>query len=176
MKAIIVVDVLDCFCKRGNLYSERLARVVDPIRAYLERELTEGSRAVFLADSHAVDDPEFEMFPPHCVAGSGEEQIVEELQDIAARSVVVRKTTYSAFYGTELDRILAEMAPDEIDVVGVCTDICVLHTVAELRLRRYPVTVHRDLVATYDGAGHPAADTEDFALRHMHDILGARVR
>ena len=77
------------------------------------------------------------MFPPHCIEGSGEEEIVDELREFAGRSVVLRKRRYSGFFGTALDRVLAEMAPSMVAVVGVCTDICVLHTVADLRNRDY---------------------------------------
>jgi nicotinamidase-related amidase len=173
MKAIIVVDVLNGFCVSGHLASPRLARVVPGIRTYLERELASGARAIFLADTHTPDDLEFAMFPPHCVVGTEEAQIVPELREIAARSDVVRKTRYSGFYGTDLDQRLAALAPDVVEVVGVCTDICVMHTVADLRNRDYRVVVHRDLVETYDAPGHDGDRINEFALAHMRDVLGA---
>ena len=115
------------------------------------------------------------MFPPHCIEGSGEEEIVDELKEFAERSIVLRKRRYSGFFGTDLERILAEMAPDLVEVVGVCTDICVLHTVADLRNRDYPVAVHSDLVETYDAPGHPGDEVNRWALAHMRDVLGAAV-
>ena len=57
----------------------------------------------------------------------------------------------------------------------MCTDICVLHTVAGLRARGYEVLVHRDLVETYDAPGHDAEEFNRFALAHVRDVLGARV-
>ena len=59
-----------------------------------------GRDLVFLVDTHAPDDPEFAMFPPHCVEGSGEDEVVPELAGFAARGTVVRKHTFSGFYGT----------------------------------------------------------------------------
>jgi len=173
MKSIIVVDVLNGFCVSGHLAGPRLARVVPGIRTYLERELASGARAIFLADTHTPDDLEFAMFPPHCVVGTEEAQIVPELREIAARSDVVRKARYSGFYGTDLDQRLAALAPDVVEVVGVCTDICVMHTVAGLRNRDYRVVVHRDLVETYDAPGHDGDRINEFALAHMRDVLGA---
>jgi nicotinamidase/pyrazinamidase len=173
MKAIIVVDVLNGFCVSGNLAGPRLARVVPGIRAYLERELAAGARAIFLADNHAASDLEFAMFPRHCVVGTEEAQIVPELSEIAARSDVVPKTRYSGFFGTDLDQRLAVLAPDVVEVVGVCTDICVMHTVADLRNRDYRVVVRRDLVETYDAPGHDGDRISEFALAHMRDVLGA---
>jgi nicotinamidase/pyrazinamidase len=175
-KVIIVVDVLNGFCRFGNLSSPRLGSVVPRIREYLARELEAGARAIFLVDTHTPDDPEFLMFPPHCIEGSGEDEIVDELKELASRSVVLRKRRYSGFFGTDLERILADMAPREVEVVGVCTDICVLHTVADLRNRDYKVGVRGDLVETYDAPGHAGDDVNRWALAHLRDILGAQVR
>ena len=175
MKAIVVVDLVNGFCRSGNLASPRLAAVVAPVRAYLEAETAAGAVPIFLADTHEPDDPEFAVFPPHCVAGSGEEEIVDELAPLAAAATVVRKRRFSGFFDTRLDGLLAALEPDVVDVVGVCTDICVLHTVADLRNRDYPVVVPRRLVATYDGPGHDAVEVGEFALAHLRDALGARV-
>ncbi len=174
-KVILVVDVVNGFCKAGSLASPRLAALVPRLRAHLEAETAAGAVLVFLADSHAPDDPEFRLFPPHCVAGSGEDDVVAELREFVERGHVVRKRRYSGFSGTRLDELLAGLAPAVVEVVGVCTDICVLHTVAGLRDRDYRVVVRRDLVETYDAPGHPADEVNAFALAHLRDVLGAEV-
>jgi len=161
--------VLNGFCKTGNLASPRLGAVVDPIRDHLEKELAAGARAIFIVDTHAPDDPEFAMFPQHCVAGSGEDEIVDELKPFAEDAAVVRKATYSAFHNTDLEQVLQEMAPDEVEVVGVCTDICVMHTVADARNRDYEVEVPDNCVASSDERMHR------FALEHMERMLGANI-
>jgi nicotinamidase-related amidase len=56
-----------------------------------------------------------------------------------------------------------------VTVVGVCTDICVMHTVADARNRDYAVVVPTDCVATFDPQAHR------FALDHMRRVLGATV-
>ena len=174
-KAIIVVDMTNAFCREGNLASQRLDSITPRVVEYLEREEAAGARLVFLVDTHAPDDAEFEMFPPHAVRGSGEDEVVPELADLAVRGAVVRKSRYSGFFGTELDEVLERLAPDVVEVLGVCTDICVMHTVADLRNRLYPVVVRGDMVETYDAPGHDADQINRFALDHMRDILGATV-
>jgi nicotinamidase-related amidase len=174
-KAIIVVDMLVGFCRRGALASPRLDSITPRIVEYLERERAAGAELIFLVDTHAPDDPEFAMFPPHCVRGSGEDEVVPELRAFAAGGHVLRKRRYSGFTGTRLEELLRELAPDVVEVVGVCTDICVLHTVAGLRDRDYAVVVRREMVETYDAPGHEADEVNRFALAHMRDILGARV-
>ena len=65
--------------------------------------------------------------------------------------------------------MLDELAPDKVVVMGDCTDICVLHTVAGLRNRDYPVEVPADCVASFDPQQH------EWALGHIEKILGAQV-
>jgi nicotinamidase/pyrazinamidase len=174
-RAMVVVDMLVGFCRRGSLYSPRYDRIVPHLLERLEAAEAAGVPIVFLIDTHAADDPEFEMFPPHCVEGSGEDEVIPELKPFADRGTVLRKRTFSGFHETELDDVLARLAPDVVEVVGVCTDICVLHTVAGLRARGYEVLVHEHLVETYDAPGHDAEEFNRFALAHMRDVLGAKV-
>jgi nicotinamidase/pyrazinamidase len=172
---VLVIDMLVGFCKHGNLYSPRYEPVIPRLRAFLEQAEERGAPVVFLADSHTPDDPEFRMFPPHCVAGSGEEEVVPELAGFVRRGTLVRKHSYSGFRGTDLEEVLDRLAPRRVVVAGVCTDICVLHTVYDLGVRGYGVVVRKDLVETYDAPGHDAEEANRFALAHIRDVLGAAV-
>jgi nicotinamidase/pyrazinamidase len=174
-RAAIVIDMLVGFVRRGNLYSPRYQPMVPRLGDHLAAAEAEQVPVVFLVDTHRPDDPEFEMFPPHCVEGSGEDEVVPELREYADRGTVVRKRTFSGFRGTELDEVLGRLRPETIEVAGVCTDICVLHTVYDLKVRGYEVLVHKDLVETYDAPGHDAEEFNRFALAHVRDVLGARV-
>jgi nicotinamidase-related amidase len=134
----------------------------------LDRERAAGSRIIYVADNHAPDDQEFRMFPPHCIAGTAEAEVVPELAPKPG-DVVIPKTRYSGFYGTDLERRLESLRPDKVIVCGVCTDICVMHTVADARNRDYAVEVPADCVASFDPEAHR------WALAHMEKVLGAHV-
>lgn len=172
---VIVIDMLVGFCRHGNLYSPRYEPVIPRMAAFLRRAEDHGAHVVFLADHHSPDDPEFRMFPPHCVVGSGEEEVVPELAESVRRGTLVRKHTYSGFRGTGLDEVLELLAPKRVVVAGICTDICVLHTVYDLVVRGYEAVVLKDLVETYDAPGHDADEFNRFALGHIRDVLGATV-
>jgi nicotinamidase/pyrazinamidase len=174
-RAFMVIDMLVGFCRRGNLHSPRYDPMIPRLRERLAAAEAEGVPVVFLVDTHTPDDPEFQTFPSHCVEGSGEDEVVPELREFADRGTVVRKHTFSGFHGTELDAVLQRLDPEVIEVTGVCTDICVLHTVHDLKAHGYEVLVHKDLVETYDAPGHDAAEFNRFALAHVRDVLGARV-
>ena len=107
------------------------------------------------------------MFPPHCIKGTEEHQIIPELAPYAADRL--EKSRYSAFHNTDLAHRLAALKPQKVVLCGVCTDICVLHTAADARNRDYIVEVPTDAVATFDPQAH------QWALRHMEKILGVRL-
>ena len=169
--AVIVVDMQKGFlAPEGTLYcGDDARRIITPVRQRVEREQAAGAAVFFTQDTHAPDDAEFAMFPPHCVEGSGEEDIIDELADLASAATRIRKRRYSAFFETDLAEQLARLQPDAVVVMGDCTDICVLHTVAGLRNRDYEVEVPADCVASFDAGQH------EWALGHMEKILGARI-
>lgn len=170
-RAIIVVDMLRGFLEPGRpLDCGPTARAIVPaVRRRIEDEMARGASVFWVADNHAPDDAEFAMFPPHCIRGTAEAEIIPALADLVDPANLLPKTRYSGFYGTDLADRLAALRPDVVTVVGVCTDICVLHTVADARNRDYHVVVPAACVATFDPQAH------HFALDHMRRVLGAEV-
>jgi nicotinamidase/pyrazinamidase len=171
----IVVDVLNGFCKQGNLASPRCDAAIPRIRELVEGRRRAGDQLIFLADTHDPNDREFEVFPVHCLRGSHESEVVPELQPLLRESVLIRKRRYSGFFETDLEARLRAARPEQVTVVGVCTDICVLHTVADLRNRDYRVVVPAGGVETFDGPGHSGDEVQRWALAHIRGVLGARV-
>ena len=170
-RLVLVIDMQNGFVDpKGTLYiGDAGPKIVPRIRKVIEAELASGSTVMFTADTHDPDDLEFTMWPPHCIKGSWEAEIIPELRAAAPDAPIVPKHRYSACYDTNLVETLEQLRPDEIIVMGVCTDICVMHTVTDLRNRDYNVTVLKDAVASFDEQAH------QFALQHMEKILGARI-
>ena len=171
----IVVDVLNGFTREGNLASSRCLDAIPRIERVIQQRQRAGDQLIFLADTHDPDDKEFEVFPVHCVRGTHESEVVDELQPYLRDARLIRKRRYSGFFETDLEAILRQLHPDQVTVIGLCTDICVLHTVADLRNRDYRVIVPADAVATFDAPGHPGDAVQRWALDHMRGILGARI-
>lgn len=165
--AILVVDMLVGFLEPGhNLYcGDEARRIIPNVQKLIESGLGAGSKVFFICDNHEPDDLEFEMFPVHCVKGTREAELIPELSSY--EGVVIPKRRYSAFFETDLEQRLAELAPEKVVICGVCTDICVMHTASDARNRDYTVEVPIDCVATFDPEAHR------YALSHMQKILGA---
>lgn len=169
-KAILVIDMLvDFVTPEGALFCGPEAQAIIPrIKEVLAQARKDGMPVVYICDRHHPDDPEFEMFPAHCVAGTPGAEVHQELAPQPG-DPVIPKRRYSGFFGTDLDLTLRELGVGELELVGVCTNICVLYTAADGRMRNYRVRVRRDCVASFDEEVHR------FALREMEKTLGVEV-
>jgi nicotinamidase/pyrazinamidase len=169
-KALLVIDMLHDFMDpSGVLYCGDEARKIIPVvKELIEEHRRSHSIVVFPCDTHEPNDKEFEMFAPHCVAGTPGAALIPELE-IKAGEYLVPKTRYSALYGSDLEKILIEEGVTEVHMCGVCTSICVMDTASDLRNRDYTVIMHEKAVADFDPAAH------EFALKRMRNILGARI-
>lgn len=175
---VLPVDMVKGFHNQGNLQNPRTATIIPHIDELLERKSKmTGWLEIFMGDAHEEEDREFLMYPKHCVKGTEEAEVISELSRFVGMNdnLYLPKTTFSCFYQTGLQDILSKEQPEKIIVVGVCTDICVLNAVTELRIRGYQVFVPADCVETYSRWDHDAVKYNEQFLRYMRDILGTNV-
>jgi nicotinamidase/pyrazinamidase len=123
---------------------------------------------IYLCDAHREDDEEFRVWPSHAVAGTEGGRIVEDLAP-APGDIVLAKTTYSAFYKTQLEDTLTHKNIGSLTVVGVVTNICIFFTAFEAVVRGYEVEVPRDSIAALSPEEH------EFALGQMANILKVKI-
>ncbi len=170
-RALLVVDMLRGFLEpEGALYCGDEARRIIPYVARRVRTFDRrGDLVAFSCDRHDRDDPEFRLYPAHCVAGSWEAEILPDLP-VPDGAEVLPKPTLDPFYETDLDGVLHRFGPDEVEVLGVCTNICVLIAVIGLAVREVPTVVRRRGVATFDSGAH------EYALAQMESVFGATVK
>lgn len=122
-KAIVVVDMQNDFID-GALGTPEAQEMLPRLVAKLTGE--QGTAFIFTMDTHVADylaTQEGQKLPvEHCIRGTGGWQIAEPLQPfVREAAAVVEKPTFGA---TNLPAILADY--DEIEFVGLCTDICVI--------------------------------------------------
>ena len=166
---VLVIDMVRGFLEEGYpLYcGERARRIIPNVQRLLERELARGSTVFFLCAHPTPADPEFNMFPPHCIEGTAETEVIPELARYQGE--IIPKRRFSAFFDTPLEGKLSQLKPEKLIICGVCTEICVLHTVSDARNRDYKVEVPVDCVASFDEKAH------HFALGQMEHTLGAKL-
>ncbi len=105
-KLLVVVDMQKDFID-GALGTGEAVKILDPVKEKIRKAKAQGTDIVFTKDTHYKDylmTQEGRKLPvPHCVKGTE---------------------------GWELDRGLLELAQkagyEEIELIGLCTDICVI--------------------------------------------------
>ena len=162
------VDVQrDFMLPGGNLYVPGAEKLLPNIR-----RLTDAARQgkVFLVSHgcfHAPNDPEFKIFPPHCVKGTtGSELVPEALADKVARvpneasaklpddlsqyqQILLEKQTLNIFESRHADELVSRLGKHpEFVVFGVVTEYCVGHAVLGLLDRGRRVAVVQDAIET----------------------------
>lgn len=173
MKILLVIDMLNGFCRKGYPLSlpGSTERIEKYIATSIEQTFQDGGKVIFLCDNHSPTDPEIgDPYPPHCMKGTEEAEIIDELKPFAEKSIILRKNTLSIFLNTGLDKLLKKFKPEEVAVTGVCTDIVDLFAVYELRIRGYNVFITDEGVLPLD-SGKQTKELEFFKLR-----LGAKTK
>ena len=151
----------------GNLYVPGAEKLLPNIR-----RLTDAARQgkVLLAshgDFHTSNDPEFKIFPPHCVKGTlGSELVPEAITENVARvpnepearvpedlskyqQILLEKQTLSIFESRHAEALLDKLGTRaEFVVFGVVTEYCVSFAVKGLLERGRRVAVVTDAIET----------------------------
>lgn len=137
-KLLIVVDCQKDFID-GALGSYEAQDMIPRLEKKLE-ELDNETTVIFTADTHYedyLDTFEGKKLPvPHCVQGSDGWAIDPRLTKFFNDSpVVVEKETFGSFDLIDAIHNISEYAIDfdEIELVGLCTDICVISNALILR-------------------------------------------
>ncbi len=142
--ALIVVDMQNDFAHpQGALFVPDAPKSVPAIQLLLERARRAGARVVYTQDWHREDDPEFQIWPRHAVAGTWGAEILEGLRPEPG-DLIIQKVRYDAFYGTPLDHYLHLWGIKNVVVTGTVANICVLHTAGSAALRWYRVVLPED--------------------------------
>lgn len=134
---------IDFLYPAGALYVPGAEAIVDNIARLNRYAAASQSVVVSTMDAHIEDDPEFEQWPPHCVAGiAGQNKPASTLLEKRAvipveagplpaldgvQQINVEKRTFSCFLNPNLPALLKRLRADRYVVYGVVTEICVAH-------------------------------------------------
>lgn len=180
-KALINIDyTYDFVADDGALTCGEPGQLIEKKIVNLTEDfIHNGDYVVFAIDVHNRDDlyhPETQLFPPHNIRGTKGRDLYGELKKVYEKNRELKnvaymdKTRYSAFAGTDLELKLRERGITEVHLVGVCTDICVLHTAVDAYNKGFKIVVYKDAVASFNQMGH------EWALGHFVKSLGITVK
>lgn len=119
-KTLIVVDMQNDFISMALGTPEAVA-IVPKVKEKIQSYVDAGHRIIFTRDTHGpdyLDTPEGKKLPvPHCIRGSTGWQIADGLY--VPGCAVIDKPNFGWTGWAEFDL-------QEVELVGLCTDICVV--------------------------------------------------
>jgi nicotinamidase/pyrazinamidase len=131
---------IDFLFPSGSLYVPGAEKLI-PTLAALNRK---APVLISTMCEHAEDDPEFQIYPPHCVAGT-----VGQLKPAALmvpNQILFAKQELNAFANPRLESQLQAIEADAYVVYGVVTEICVQFVAEKLLTFGKPVTIVSDAI------------------------------
>jgi len=172
MKALVIVDMINAFVESKTkdgpcaLYMPKAKALIPEINKVI-KTLDKDDIIIHIQDRHAKNDEEFELFPPHAIMGTEEAEVADGFDWGDKDPIIKYKTRFSGFYRTDLHKIMMHYLIEDVIIVGVATDICILHTAAGAVMRDYKVTVKKACITgIFD---------EDAALEHMKKVLSVNI-
>lgn len=141
-KLLIVVDMQQDFVY-GSLATTEAQAIVARTR---EKIAAHGGELWFTLDTHSEDyleSAEGKSLPvEHCIKGTGGHALIEELQEFAPRGRFFEKPTFGS---VEMAQALKERKDIQcVELVGVCTDICVISNALLLKAFRPELSITVD--------------------------------
>ena len=135
---------IDFVYPAGSLYVPGAEHIL-PVIGELNRR---APLLISTMDAHSEDDPEFQIYPHHCVVGtSGQRKPAITLRD---GQVIIEKQKLDCFSSPLLRPLLANLNADRYVVYGVVTEICVFYAAHGLLKTGKRVEVVTDAVKALD--------------------------
>jgi nicotinamidase/pyrazinamidase len=166
------VDVQNDFLlPGGRLYVPGAEKLIPNTQRLIDVVRKNGALLISSGDKHAPDDPEFEVYPPHCVRGTiGADVIPEGLAQnictvpndsmfqlphnlLAHHQIFIEKQTLDVFENPHTEKILGHLPADaEFLVFGVVTELRVRCAAKGLLDRGRRVAIVTDAIELLDPA------------------------
>jgi len=170
----VFVDIdtqFDFMNPHGNLYVPDAEDIVGNIKKLFDYAKEHKIKILSSIDAHTVDDPEFNLFPAHCIKDSPgnqkieastcsnnitienrEQEITESIMD--HEQIIVESQTFDIFESVNTDKIVKKLDAQNFVVFGVATDYCVKAAVLGLLKRGYNVSLVTDATKSITKEGN----------------------
>ncbi len=149
----------------GKLYAPGAEKIIPRIARLVKAGTETGTLIVSSGDAHTQNDPEFQKFPPHCIAGTPGAEIIPEGLAKGFRAVpndssrelpkdvltlpqiIFEKQTLDVFDNPKAAALVDRLPSDtEYIVFGVVTEYCVQLAATGLLDRHRRVSIVKDAI------------------------------
>lgn len=176
-KALVVIDMVNGFINEGALADKSMRRIIKENVRLVKEFLKEEQYVIFIKDTHEINSAEFKSFPPHCLRGTNEARLIDELEMFEGKenTIAIEKNSTSAMMVPQFRKLIDDMTNlEEIVGIGVCGDICVPNTFIPLKNylnqnnRCVDLIVCENAVDTFDSINHNRDEYLDMSFKLMN--------
>ena len=171
-KLLVVVDMVNGFIKEGKMSDKDINHITPRIKSLVEEYLSEG--VSFIKDTHEIDSTEFKKYPPHCIKGTSESNLISELAIYEKDSLSYEKNSTCTIFARNFMSDIERMKKlREVIITGCCTDICVMNLAIPLvnyfdeNNENVKVWVPENAVETFNSDTHNREEYNKMALKLM---------
>ena len=154
-KTLIVIDMQNDFINMALGTKEAVA-IVPNVKAKIEKYAENGDEIIYTRDTHGadyLDTPEGKKLPvTHCIKGTEGWEIADGLYKDGCKIIDKPTFGWTDWYKEVLE---------EVEIVGLCTDICVVSNalIIKATFPRAKITVDKSCCAGVTPESHNAALT-----------------
>ena len=159
MKLLVVVDMQKDFVD-GALGTLEAQAIVDNVVEKVKAAKEAGDQVIFTMDTHEanyLETAEGKNLPvEHCIRETAGWKLIPKLRPLTAGTKIIQKPTFGS---TQLSYLVAIGDYEEIEIVGLCTDICVISNALLLKatVPETPIIVDASCCAGVTPASHKNA-------------------
>ncbi len=175
---------VDFMLPHGRLYVRGAEMIIPNLARLFSLARDRGIPIISSADAHAPDDPEFVIWPPHCIAGTPGQQRISETRlanpvvvpcrpgaftpsERWSGQTIIEKATYDTADNPNFDSVLMALGTRWCVVFGVATEFCVRADAIALRQRGLAVDLVTDCIKSI---------TEEGGQRALDEMAAAGVK
>ncbi|MCQ2536932.1 MAG: cysteine hydrolase [Lachnospiraceae bacterium] len=135
MKTLFVIDMQKDFID-GSLGTKEAVAIVPKVKAKIDEYRKAGAQIIFTRDTHQknyLETQEGHKLPvEHCIEGTEGWQIAKELE-VLPDDIVINKVTFGHDWSKHIQQVPDLIKGDEFELIGLCTDICVISNALGLK-------------------------------------------
>ncbi len=178
--ALIIIDMVNGFVREGALKNELAEEIITPITEMMDFSKENGLPVIAFADNHDKNSPEFDVYPVHCVKGTSECEVIDEIKAKGGYKLIKKSSTNPVLEEEFIQWLDENPQITDFIVTGVCTDICVMQfclTIKALFNKRgikSRVILPLNMVETYEYRAHQITLVNTMAVYFIEES-GAEV-
>ncbi len=173
-KLLINVDMINGFVKKGAMADSYIKHIIPEQVKQMKMIKEKGGIIAIIKDTHKENCREFNRYPAHCIEGTEEVELVDELKQFEEDGLIYLKNSTSTIYAPNFLKDIDKMKKlKEVIIVGCCTDICILNLAIPLQNyfdqedRNIKITIPKNAVETYDAPNHKREQYNEIAFKLM---------